>query len=394
MAVMQSSEARMFDLGQELLTKTKSIVRFLGLYRSHHPEWEMLELKARKRLRPRAAELAARMERALARLERAQTLGLIEHERDQLERGTITIRANHEMPLRDELLRLGLAEWTELDADEKGRLGDEDTHKLTFRGTPAQHARAADELVTRAQLRYRRAQAVAIGREKAAMPAVNVAEHAEATTWLKEQSPQLHDMHAEFDALVTDHAIALPGLVDIEGQRFGKLRSSSASGLLTAATRSLLERLESNAAAAQANDLDAIDWEDLGIKLECELAELARRQQTQSTTVAPVAVTAAEPKALEQPPEPAPTLAVDFAFQRILVDAAGEHLTFTQIFVRAKAKHPDLFPMAKVNSRHEIKIRGLSGGRTQDGWLIRENDGGRGRRREFWAEKVAEAEAT
>jgi len=304
------------------------------------------------------------MEKAHVRLRAAEVVSLVTHEREMLASGRITVDLEQRWPLVQELLRLGLVELVK-DAGED---------KLIRHGSQVELERAADNLVQRANVRYRRAKDVALGREVAAMPAIAAAENDVAAAWLRSQVERLRALHTEFETSVEKHADLLPGLVDMHGQRSARWHGSSVSTLLLTIVNAVVEATDSDGWSSR-HDLDAVDWEDLGVKLECELAELGRRL-------------------VSSPASHGPTTTIEFVFQRILVQAAGEKLGFAQIFERAKSnpKTSDLFPMSVLNTDHEKRIRGLVGGQTVDGWLIRGSEGGRGRRREFWAERVTAPE--
>jgi hypothetical protein len=350
---------RGFEVGRQLLALSKSVVRFVGPYRQCHPEWSRVKSEARTLLSPEDAKLAAKMDKALVQLRRAEAQLQVRRERDDLSHGRIAVSPLG--PLLKELLRLHHVE-----LKQRG-----DGFLLVTHASQQEIDLVADRMVGAAENAHRKAHREAVQTQGAVVLPIAAAENRLVQDWLDAQLQPLRTLQSELRQFVDAHRLDLAGLVDLGGLQPGNWKAASVSAVAVEIVEDLLKALTNKAYMGdRVAKLTKLDWEDLELALEREFGLLAR---TCSKSAG----------------QPTSTLSIDYVFQRVLVDADGERLGFAQIFERAKTREgmASLFPMACINSDHRNRIRGLVGSHTRDGWRILGNDSVRGRRREFWAER-------
>lgn len=217
--------------------------------------------------------------------------------------------------------------------------------------------------------RARRVKVLVEGRRSSGWPAIQKARRKLSGRWIEDQLSRLRQLLEQVEAFVASASHVLPGIGGQGLVEVSHIKHTSACSAACTVARRLLDddELRNNVHALWEWSKE-VDYPRLEALAQCELAALIRQHG--------------------KAPPSRPATTTDFAFLRVLIEAQGERLGFAQIFERARSnpKTSSLFPMPRHNRDHETRIDGLIG-RNSDGWVIRGTTSGRGRRREFWAER-------
>ena len=352
-----------------IVATAKSLVQFAGPFRHYHPEWPDVEAQARASLSPEDAARAAELDAALSCKEIAEcTDHQLRRDLELLEKGKITTASEDPLPLFDELLAQGLLKFVP-NPEAPGERGSPLIEDLDAA------KEVALKLIDAAAAEYRAAKGAAHSAQQAAAGPCNEAEAAAAAGWMRERSSKIEQLRPSLVMFVDEFSRDLAGITGSEPHNYLSRPYTSACAALCDIAGTLVQAIPSTGdERALQPMLDAelakIDFEELEARVELELAELHRNLRRDGFRY--------------RPSNP-----VDAVFKRVITRGRGRRLGFAQIFDAAKSD-PDtchLFPMAHHNRDHEKRICALVGSETSDGWIIKGNLGGRGRRREFWVER-------